>query len=376
MTFMTKSRAHKGVNVLAAAAVALAVTLAAPADAIATAGSLKAQPSALLAGEKVVLSGAVAPKLKRPVILQRKSGSSWLKVAQKSSTSKGAFAFTTTARDRTTKYRVYAPAATISGRRRAAAATPLRTVTTLTQTALLTLPATAVLGSTSTAAATFTPVRAGRPLTLELLEAGGVWTPYGAATQSTTGHATFPITHDEPGTFSFRAVAHAWKGAAEEISSVRTLVVDAPRDTTPPSDTTPPGPVTSVTVTGATTSSLTTHLDQPHRRRLHRRDDPPIRRHHPTGQRPPPARWSPTKPPRPPATRTPASLRARPTPTPSSPTTRCPTTRPRPPRRGRPRPRPTPHAPGPVTSVTVTGATTVVPHHSPGPTPPTPTTPA
>ena len=133
-------------------------------------------------------------------------------------------------------------------------ATPTRQVTTLTQTAAVSLPATAVRGSTSTASATFTPIRAGRPVALEVLGAGGVWSTYGALSQSSTGQATFSVSHDSSGTFSFRVVARAWKGAATATSPVRTIVVGAP---TTPADTTPPGPVTSVTVTGATASSLT-----------------------------------------------------------------------------------------------------------------------
>ena len=242
----------KGLSVvLIAAMVALGMALVVPAEAIATAGKLKANPSALVAGEKLVLSGSTTPRLKRPVILQRKSGSSWIKVAKRSSAATGAFSFTTTGRGTTTVYRVYAPAATIGGKKRAAVTTPTRKVTTLTQKASLTLPATAVLGGTSAARAAFTPVRAGRPVTLELLKAGAVWSPYGATFESATGTATFRVAHDATGTFRFRVVARAWKGAAKVMSSPHTIVIDAPNDTTPP------GPVTSVTVTGATSSSLT-----------------------------------------------------------------------------------------------------------------------
>ena len=258
MTTMGEFHVRKGLSVVVIAAmVALGVAFIAPAEAIATAGNLKANPSALVPGERLVLSGSTTPRLKRTVILQRKSGSSWIKVAERSSAATGAFSFTTTGRDTTTAYRVYAPAATIGGKKRAAVTSPTRKVTTLTQQASLTLPATAVLGGASTAIAAFTPVRAGRPVTLELLGAGAVWSPYGTSFQSTTGNATFRVAHDATGTFSFRAVAQAWKGAAKVISSVRTIVIDAPNVTTTPGDTTSPGPVTSVTVTGATSSSLT-----------------------------------------------------------------------------------------------------------------------
>ena len=75
--------------------------------------------------------------------------------------------------------------------------------------------------------------------------------------QSSTGQATFPVAHVGTGTFTFRVVAEAWKGAAETVSAVRTIVVSQP------SDATPPGPVTSLTVTGPTPSSLTLSWTNP-----------------------------------------------------------------------------------------------------------------
>ena len=123
MTTETKPRIRTAVAVLLAAAlVPLTASLVAPAGATATASTLKARPAALLAGERLVLSGRISPRLRRTVLLQRRSGSSWRTVAKKSSAATGAFSFTTTGRDRTTTYRVKAPAATIAGRRRAAGA--------------------------------------------------------------------------------------------------------------------------------------------------------------------------------------------------------------------------------------------------------------
>jgi outer membrane protein assembly factor BamB len=257
MTTETIKHVRRGLAVLAAVAVTAGLTSAVPAQALATAGSLTAKPTSLIAGEKLVLSGAVSPKLKRTVVLQRKSGTSWVKVAQKSSATNGAFSFSTTGRASTTKYRVYSPAATIGGKRRSAVATPVRTVTTLAQTASLALPTTAGVGDTSTATATFTPVRVGRPVTLQQLEGGDTWTTFDSGVQSSSGKATFPVTLDGTGTFKFRVVTGAWKGAAAKVSATRTLVVSEPGDTTAP------GPVTSVTVTGATASSLTIDWTNP-----------------------------------------------------------------------------------------------------------------
>ena len=147
MTMGTMRRARRGPAVLAAVALTAGLMSGEPAQALATAGTLTAKPTALIAGEKMVLSGVVSPKLKRTVVLQRKKGSNWVKVAQKSSAAAGSFSFSTTGLGSSTKYRVYAPAATIGGKKRSAVATPVRTVTALPQTASLALPTTAVLGA-------------------------------------------------------------------------------------------------------------------------------------------------------------------------------------------------------------------------------------
>ena len=257
MPASSDTRTRQWFAVLITTVVSLTAALATPAVAVAAAGSLRANPSAVVAGEGVVLSGVITPRIKRTVVLQRKSGSTWTKVARKSSTARGTFTFTATARDRSTTYRVYAPPTTVNGRTRAATSTPSRTVKTLTQSVSLELPGSAVTGTTSTAATAFTPVRAGRPVTLEVLGADGVWTRYGTGSQSASGEARFTVSHGTAGSWGFRAVAEAWKGAAKAISPVRTVAVIVPTPPPPPpGDTTPPGPITSLTITGATTSTL------------------------------------------------------------------------------------------------------------------------
>ena len=76
--------------------------------------------------------------------------------------------------------------------------------------------------------------------------------------QSSSGKATFPVAPDGTGTFTFRVATGAWKGAQRKVSATRTLVV------THPPDTTPPGAVTSLTITGATASSLAIGWTNPH----------------------------------------------------------------------------------------------------------------
>ena len=70
MTTETKPRIRTAVAVLLAAAlVPLTASLVAPAGATATASTLKARPAALLAGERLVLSGRISPRLRRTVCL-------------------------------------------------------------------------------------------------------------------------------------------------------------------------------------------------------------------------------------------------------------------------------------------------------------------
>ena len=106
---------------------------AAPGDAAArraTAGSLALSDAVVAPSAKVTLSGALPPKQARTVKLQRRSGTSWLDVASRKSTSTGRFSFATTAPTSGTRtFRVLAPAATLGGRRYAAVVTPSRTLT-------------------------------------------------------------------------------------------------------------------------------------------------------------------------------------------------------------------------------------------------------
>ena len=141
-------------------------------------------------------------------------------------------------------------------REQRAVTTRSRTVTTQAQSAALALAAAATVGTAVTATATFTPARAGRGVQLQR-QVGTGWSVAGSGVQSPGGTATFPVGTSAPGTHVYRVVTVAANGAGETTSASRTLVVTAVPPVPPPPDTTPPGPVTGLTVTGTTTTSVT-----------------------------------------------------------------------------------------------------------------------
>lgn len=95
----------------------------------ATAGSLSATPTKVFPGGKITLTGRVPPQRSRPIVLQRRQGSSWATITRKQSSDEGRFTFITRAYRTTTTYRVLAPRATLGGRTYAAVSTPSRRVT-------------------------------------------------------------------------------------------------------------------------------------------------------------------------------------------------------------------------------------------------------
>ncbi len=206
-------------------------------------------PATVIAGESVKATGAVPPKLARPVRLERKSGDTWT-VVTRSKSVKGAFSFTFAAPATTTKYRVHAPRTTVNGRVLADVVTPVKTLTVAAQSATLTMPASAVTGSQVAATATFSPVRAARPVTIERRD-GTTWTAVATGVQDATGKLTANVpVGATAGTKVFRARTEAANGAAATTSATRSVVVSAPPDTTPP------GAVRSVSVTFTTRTSI------------------------------------------------------------------------------------------------------------------------
>ena len=225
-------------------------------DAAMRPGTLTLKPSTAIAGEAVKVRGSLTPRMSRPVVLQRRQGSKWVKVT-KGKARAGSFRFNTTTRSQSTRYRVVAPRVRLRGRTYGTVVTPTKVQTTLPQTSDLTLPATARVGDDEVVAeASFTPVRDGRPVVLQVLD-GSDWVTDGVDTQDGVGRAEFPIATSAPRTATYRVVAGSWKGARAHSSTARTIAI------TQAPDTTAPGPVTAVSASNPTTTSLTLSWTNP-----------------------------------------------------------------------------------------------------------------
>ncbi|SDD80542.1 CotH protein [Nocardioides lianchengensis] len=174
----------------------------APAHAAAPA-RLAVAPAAPVAGERVVVTGTVGSA--RPVRLQARAGRGWRVLATGRSSRAGRFTVTTTLAA-TSTLRVLAPR---SGRRKQVV-TAERVVPVAAQSARLTLIGT---GTSGTATAAISPVRAGRPVLLEALS-GGAWRTVGAAAgQSARGGVSWSLSGlPRAESRSYRVRVPAWRG--------------------------------------------------------------------------------------------------------------------------------------------------------------------
>ncbi len=215
------------------------LTLAVPTSSVA-ATSLSFSRSTVIGGESIKITGTTGVKVARPVVLQRKYGTSWLKVTTGTTTSTGSFAFTykpPTTAGSTRTLRVQAPKVTINGRTYLTVTTGSRTVTTVAQTAAAAAPTTAVQGEEFAVTGTFTPKRTGRVTAVQRLE-GSTWRTLEQGTQNTYGKTVFTVSLSSLsslGENQIRVLTAAAGGAPAKASPSATVTVEAP-----PADTTPP----------------------------------------------------------------------------------------------------------------------------------------
>ncbi len=190
------------------------------AEALPTVGSLKAAPAGTIAGEKVRLKGRLVPHVARPVVLQLRKGTAWRTVDTKKSSGDGSFRFATRTRSKPTTYRVLAPQTPAYG----AVQTPRRRLTPRAQKGTLDLPGTAAKGAATAVKAAFKPARPGRKVKLQLRSGGG-WHTVATKSENAKGRASFSVKHDQPGTYRYRAMAVAAKGAKAAATASGDLVV-------------------------------------------------------------------------------------------------------------------------------------------------------
>lgn len=217
-----------------AATGALASTPAAPATDLPADGTrrqapkvtLSATPTSIIQGQASTLSVRTRRATKgQKVVLQRRAGGSWLTVDSDKLPQAKKLDFWVTPPVGTTSYRV---------KLKKKGATPGATskavsvlVQAPTQSVDFALPTSALEGTTVTAAATFTPARAGRTVELQSSSAG-TWTTMTTTPQNAAGSASFTFDAATAGVFQYRVVAVATGELAAWTSDVRTLTVTEP----------------------------------------------------------------------------------------------------------------------------------------------------
>ncbi len=154
----------------------------------------------------------------RPVVLQKKTGSSWKTIFSGKTGANGKFRFTVHTGSVDT-LRAYSAATTYKGKTYGRIGTTPVTVRPLTQTTSLSTPTTATPGTTIAITATSTPARSGRGVTLQQ-QKSGTWTTIATGKLNTQGRGTFktkaPATNTKA---SYRAIASTWNGAPATTSN-------------------------------------------------------------------------------------------------------------------------------------------------------------
>ena len=222
-----------------------------PAAAASRPPTILVTPSTAIGAETVKVTGKLPTVKSRPISIQRKVGTRWVASVRTKTTRTGSYAISLRApAPGSYLVRTLAPRVRVAGRVRAQYVTSPRTLRVVAQAAALSMPATVAPGQTSTALATFRPVRAGRVVTLQVARSSG-WVTVGAArTQSAIGTANLTVPAEELGAHIYRAVTAARAGApAFAAYGVQTVTVVP--------DTTAPGPVSSLTATAVSTTEIT-----------------------------------------------------------------------------------------------------------------------
>ena len=232
--------------------IALCLCLGMAPAAHAASGTITSTVAAGIVGESVTISGVMPPKKSRLVELQRKSGSKWVKVTTGKTSSAGKFSFTIKIAASTTTYRVYAKKTKIGKKKYLAVTSPSRKITTQAQKGTLSAPTTVQQGASIAFSSTFSPARTSRPVVLQVKK-GSTWVEVATGNQTSNGATTFSVEAEAAGTFSYRAVASAFRGAATAATPEKKLTVAAP-----PADTTaPPVPGNVAVDAGDKTVNLT-----------------------------------------------------------------------------------------------------------------------
>lgn len=180
-------------------------------------------PASPITMERFDYYSAQPTRFIRPVVLQKKVGSSWRTIFSGHTGANGKFRFTVHTGSVDT-LRSYSVAYRYKGRTYPAAATAAITVRPVTQTVSLEMASTTTTGTSLSATAVTTPARAGRGVSLQILK-NSTWTTLASGKVGANGRGTFRPKALAIGTYSYRVVAAGWNGASIMTSTPVTIVV-------------------------------------------------------------------------------------------------------------------------------------------------------
>ena len=216
----------RGLVAVSACALAWCGVLLVGAPSVAATNAPAVSPTAPMASETVRVTGAVPTKVKRPVAVQRKKGTGWVNLVTGRTNAQGRYALSSRLAASST-IRAFAKKVTVNGKTYAAWTSRTRLVQLAAQSVALTMAPAAQTGGSVPVSVTSRPVRVGRTVVLQVLS-GDTWTTVGTDTEDASGVTTYAVVPEVAGTFSYRAVALAWRGAAARPSATTTLTVTDP----------------------------------------------------------------------------------------------------------------------------------------------------
>jgi Tol biopolymer transport system component len=213
---MTDMRHALVVLALVLAALGVPTQVAAAERSATTAPGLSVVPARPMKGERAVFSGR-APRARGPVVLQRKVGQRWRKVAA-GTVKQGRYRITTRVR-RAGTYRVHG--ATFTSRpRKVRLATQEATLDAVDEPFVVDLP--------RFVTATVSPARTGRVVRLQAL-VSGTWVTVATAPSGADGSAAIRFGGTTPGTTDYRVVGARFRGAPASPPSATETVHTARR---------------------------------------------------------------------------------------------------------------------------------------------------
>lgn len=168
----------------------------------------------------------------RPVVLQKKVGTSWKTIFSGKTGTNGKFRFTVHTGSIDT-LRAYSAATTYKGKTYGRIGTTPITVRPLTQTTGLSTPANATPGTTIAITATSTPARSGRGVTLQQ-QKGTTWTTIATGKLNSQGRGTFKTKAPAINTkATYRAITATWNGAPANTSNTTNVTGALPPNWVP-----------------------------------------------------------------------------------------------------------------------------------------------